>query len=188
MVDISNIKQECIVEQDFVFYLSPKFQPKIIGYCLVPKVISLRKYVKTPKIFSKPFIYFISDCSTCCRLVFFIWYLSPLVQAVGVTHIFLMMLAIDVILWDQVWVYWSIKKAKKTLKFDLSVIILIQIAALCYGYLALNKVAQHGYIHVDCFELVRKIDLILEILTKYNLNFQQVSWTGPQFCCSEISR
>ena len=31
-------------------------------------------------------------------LVFFIWYPAPLAKAVGVTHIFLMMLAIDVIL------------------------------------------------------------------------------------------
>lgn len=30
-------------------------------------------------------------------LVFFVWYLSPLAAAVGVTQIFLMMLAIDVI-------------------------------------------------------------------------------------------
>jgi len=31
-------------------------------------------------------------------LVFFIWYPSPLATAVGVTHIFLMLLVIDVIL------------------------------------------------------------------------------------------
>ena len=37
MVDISNIRQECIVDQNFGIHLSPKFQPKIIGYCLVPE-------------------------------------------------------------------------------------------------------------------------------------------------------
>ncbi len=37
MIDISNIKQECIVEQNFGIRLSPKFQSKIIGYCLVPE-------------------------------------------------------------------------------------------------------------------------------------------------------
>ena len=31
-------------------------------------------------------------------MVFFIWYPSPLATAVGVTHIFLMLLAIDVII------------------------------------------------------------------------------------------
>ena len=37
MVDISNIKREYIVDQNFGIHLSPKFQPKIIGYCLVPE-------------------------------------------------------------------------------------------------------------------------------------------------------
>lgn len=37
VVDISKIKQECIVEQSFGIHLSPKFQPEIIGYCLVPE-------------------------------------------------------------------------------------------------------------------------------------------------------
>jgi len=31
-------------------------------------------------------------------LVFFVWYPAPLAQAVGVTHIFLMLLAIDVVI------------------------------------------------------------------------------------------
>lgn len=57
-------------------------------------------------------------------LVFFIWYPSPLATAVGVTHIFLMMLAIDVIVGPilGLLVY---KEGKKTLKFDLGVIIVL---------------------------------------------------------------
>ena len=56
--------------------------------------------------------------------VFFCWYPSPLAKAVGVTHIFLMMLAIDVIV-GPVLGFIVYKEGKKTLKFDLSVIILI---------------------------------------------------------------
>lgn len=37
VVDISKIKQECIVEQSFGIHLSSKFQPEIIAYCLVPE-------------------------------------------------------------------------------------------------------------------------------------------------------
>lgn len=37
VVDISNINPECIVQQSFGIHLSPKFQPEIIGYCLVPE-------------------------------------------------------------------------------------------------------------------------------------------------------
>ena len=65
-------------------------------------------------------------------LVFFVWYPSPLATAVGVTHIFLMMLAIDVIVGPLLGLL-VYKEGKKTLKFDLGVIIVLQISALGYG-------------------------------------------------------
>ena len=71
-------------------------------------------------------------------LVFFIWYPSPLATAVGVTHIFLMLLVIDVILGPLLGLL-VYKEGKKTLKFDLSVIILIQIVALCYGVFSIEQ-------------------------------------------------
>ncbi len=114
-------------------------------------------------------------------LVFFIWYPSPLASAVGVTHIFLMMLAIDVIVGPVLGLL-VYKEGKKTLKFDLSVIILIQIAALCYGVFSIEQGRPAWLVfHVDRFELVRKNDLILENIDQVQPQFQQVSWTGPQF-------
>ena len=50
-------------------------------------------------------------------LVFLFWYPSPLAQAVGVTHLFLMMLAIDVIV-GPVLGFIVYKEGKKTLKMD----------------------------------------------------------------------
>ena len=49
-------------------------------------------------------------------LVFFVWYPSPLAQAVGVIYIFLMLLAIDVVIGPilGILVY---KQGKKTLKW-----------------------------------------------------------------------
>ena len=52
-------------------------------------------------------------------LVFFAWYPTPLVIAVGVTQIFLMMLSIDVIVGPLLGLL-VYKEGKKTLKFDLS--------------------------------------------------------------------
>ena len=65
-------------------------------------------------------------------LVFVVWYPEPLAKATSVTHIFLMLLVIDVILGPflSLLVY---KEGKKSLKFDLTVIIIIQLSALCYG-------------------------------------------------------
>ncbi len=114
-------------------------------------------------------------------LVFFIWYPSPLGTAVGVIHIFLMLLAIDVIIGPLLGLL-VYKERKKSLKFDLSVIIIIQIAALCYGVFSIEQGRPAWLVfHADRFELVRKNDLILEKIDQASPQFQQVSLAGPQF-------
>lgn len=114
-------------------------------------------------------------------LVFFIWYPSPLAKAVGVTHIFLMLLAIDVILGPflGLLVY---KEGKKTLKFDLSVIILIQIAALCYGVysIAQGRPVWLAY-NVDRIELVRNNEIIQDHVDQAQTQFQHPSWLKPRY-------
>ncbi|WP_168381551.1 MFS transporter [Acinetobacter indicus] len=114
-------------------------------------------------------------------LVFFIWYPSPLASAVGVTQIFLMMLAIDVIVGPLLgWLVY--KEGKKTLKFDLAVIIAIQIAALCYGVYSIEQGRPAWLVfHADRFELVRKNDILLENIDQAQPKFQHVSWSKPQF-------
>ena len=120
-------------------------------------------------------------------LVFFIWYPSPLATAVGVTHIFLMLLVIDVILGPLLGLL-VYKEGKKTLKFDLSVIILIQIVALCYGVYSIEQGRPAWLVYnVDRFELVRKNDIILENIDQAQPQFQQISWTGPQFAAVKLA-
>ncbi|WP_104492399.1 TfpX/TfpZ family type IV pilin accessory protein [Acinetobacter indicus] len=114
-------------------------------------------------------------------LVYGLWYPSPLAEVVGVTHIFLMLLAIDVIVGPVLGLL-VYKEGKKTLKFDLSIIIIIQIAALCYGIFSIEQGRPAWLVfHADRFELVRKNDLILENIDQAHPQFQQVSWVGPQF-------
>ena len=114
-------------------------------------------------------------------LVFFVWYPSPLATAVGVTHIFLMMLAIDVILGPLLGLL-VYKEGKKTLKFDLGVIIALQISALCYGLYSIEQGRPAWLVfHADRFELIRKNDLLLENIDQAKKQFQQVSWAKPQF-------
>lgn len=65
-------------------------------------------------------------------IVFFIWYPAPLAQAIGVTQLFGLLLIIDIILGPLLgWIIY--KEGKKTLKFDLAVIIFVQIFAYSYG-------------------------------------------------------
>lgn len=120
--------------------------------------------------------------------VFLVWYPQPLAQAVGVTHIFLMMVAIDVILGPilSLMVY---KEDKKTLKFDLIVIISIQLFALDYG---LYSIAQGRPVwlvyNVDRFELVRNNEIIDTNIQKIQAQFRTPSWFSPKFAAVQIAK
>ena len=121
-------------------------------------------------------------------LVFFIWYPSPLANAVGVTHIFLMLLVIDVILGPLLGLL-VYKEGKKTLKFDLSVIILIQIAALCYGVFSIEQGRPAWLVYnVDRFELVRKNELVDTNIQQAQPQFQKPSWFKSQYVATEFAK
>ncbi|MDC4331587.1 type IV pilin accessory protein [Acinetobacter baumannii] len=120
--------------------------------------------------------------------VFLVWYPQPLAQAVGVTHIFLMMVAIDVVLGPflGLLVY---KEGKKTLKFDLTIIILIQLFALAYGLFSIAQGRPAWLVYsVDRFELVRQNEIIDTNSQKAQVLFQHPSWFKPQFAAVELAK
>lgn len=121
-------------------------------------------------------------------VVFFIWYPSPLSKAVGVTHIFLMMLAIDVIIGPVLGLL-VYKEGKKSLKTDLAIIILIQVIALAYGVysIAQGRPAWLAY-NVDRFELVRNNEIINERIAQARPHYQQPSWLKLQFVGVEFAK
>lgn len=120
-------------------------------------------------------------------LVFFIWYPSPLASAVGVTHIFLMLLAIDVIVGPVLGLL-VYKEGKKSLKFDIAVIIALQVSALCYGVysIAQGRPVWVSYV-VDRFELIRNNDLINDKADQALPQFQNPSWLQPQYVAVKVS-
>ena len=143
---------------------------------------------KRIKFFLSHLIISISLALLVIGLVFFIWYPSPLSTAVGVTHIFLMLLVIDVILGPLLGLL-VYKEGKKTLKFDLSVIILIQIAALCYGVFSIEQGRPAWLVYnVDRFELVRKNELVDTNIQQAQQQFQQPSWFKPQYVATEFAK
>ena len=121
-------------------------------------------------------------------LVFFIWYPSPLATAVGVTQIFLMMLVIDVIVGPilGLLVY---KEGKKSLKFDLTVIILLQLSALFYGIYSIEQGRPVWIVfNVDRFELVRKNEIMDQNINQAQSQFQQPSWLKPEFVATVFAK
>ncbi|EOR10169.1 TfpX/TfpZ family type IV pilin accessory protein [Acinetobacter genomosp. 15BJ] len=120
-------------------------------------------------------------------VVFFIWYPDPLAQAVGVTHIFLMMLAIDVVVGPLLGLL-VYKEGKKNLTMDLSIIILIQLSALSYGVysIAQGRPVWLAY-NVDRFELVRNNEILTEHIAQALPRYQKPSWQ-PQFVGVEFAK
>ncbi|WP_180093067.1 MULTISPECIES: TfpX/TfpZ family type IV pilin accessory protein [unclassified Acinetobacter] len=118
---------------------------------------------------------------TLLALVFLVWYPAPLAKAEGVTHIFLMLLAIDVTLGPilSLLVY---KEGKKTLKMDLAIIILIQLSAMLYGLYSITQsrpvwIVQNGNI----FQMVRANAILPEDQKDAKPEYQTKLWTGPQW-------
>ena len=121
-------------------------------------------------------------------VIFFIWYPWPLATAIGVTQIFLMMLVIDVIVGPilGLLVY---KGGKKSLKFDLTVIILLQLSALFYGIYSIEQGRPAWIVfNVDRFELIRKNEIVDQNVNRAQPQFQQPSWFKPQFVATEFAK
>lgn len=114
-------------------------------------------------------------------VVFYLWYPTPLDAAVGVTHIFLILLIVDVTLGPllTLLVY---KVGKKTLILDLTVIVLLQLAALCYGLWTVAEGRPAWLVFaVDRFDLVRTLDIDDRKLNQADLAYRQPSLLGPQW-------
>lgn len=120
-------------------------------------------------------------------MVFFIWYPSPLAKAVGVTHIFLMLMIIDVIVGPVLgWLVY--KEEKKTLRIDLTIIILIQFFALSYGIYAIQQGRPVWLVfNVDQFEVVRNNEIYNKNIQQAQVRFQKVPMLSPQFAAVKFS-
>lgn len=113
-------------------------------------------------------------------LIFYVWYPAPLDQALGITHLTFMLLAIDVVI-GPLFGWLIYKEGKKTLKFDLAVVILLQISAFAYGFYTIAK-GRPTWIVYDslAFHIVRHSDIETSHLHLAKPEYQQPSWFKPQ--------
>lgn len=120
--------------------------------------------------------------------VFLIWYPQPLAKATGVNHIFIMMLIVDMIL-GPILGFVVYKEKKKTLKFDLSIIIMIQILALGYGIFSIAQARPIWIVfNQDKFEVIQKNYLILENKLFTNEKYKTASLFAPSYIGVEPSK
>ena len=99
-----------------------------------------------------------------------------------------MMLAIDVVI-GPIFTLLVYKEGKKTLKFDLIIIVLIQLLAFVYGFYSIAQGRPAWIVfNVDRFELVRKNEIVDQNINQAQPQFQQPSWLKPQFVAMEFAK
>lgn len=97
--------------------------------------------------------------ATVMVVVFWVWYPAPLHEVVGVTEIFLLLLAVDVSIGPLITLI-VYKPGKPSLKFDLTVIAILQLCALGYGVQTVFAGRPAFIVFAqDRFELARALDL-----------------------------
>lgn len=110
-------------------------------------------------------------------LCWFIWYPAPMLMAIGGHEIFLLIVGIDVVLGPLLTLI-VFKSGKKSLKFDLTTILLLQIAAMAYGVSTLLE-ARPAYVAAlgDRFQVVQASELTDANLAKGKA---KLPWWGPR--------
>lgn len=121
-------------------------------------------------------------------IVFFVWYPAPLYKAAGVTKIFLILLGIDLVLGPMLTFIVS-KPNKKSLKFDLSMIVLLQLSAFIYGFYHVydGRPAWIAY-NADRFDLVKNNEIDTRKLTEALPTYQKVSYSGARYVAAIIPK
>lgn len=114
-------------------------------------------------------------------LLFGLWYQPPYFKAAGASVLILLLIGVDLVLGPMLTLI-VFKAGKKGMRFDLTVIGLVQACALVYG-LHVITVARPVFIvaNVDRFSLVTAENLDPKDLAQGSApKFRTLSWTGPR--------
>ena len=112
-------------------------------------------------------------------LIFQIWYPAPLDKALNVSHIFLILLAVDVTLGPLLTLL-VFKVGKKNLIFDVTVILLLQCFALCSGVWVVAQGRPAWIVfNKDRFDVVQVVDIDSRLLDQAEPQYRTASWVGP---------
>jgi hypothetical protein len=120
-------------------------------------------------------------------LVYRSWYPGPLRSISGVDSILLMLLAIDVTLGPLLTLF-VFDRTKKSLRFDLSCIAFMQVAALSYGLFTVEAGRPHYLVFVkDRFEVISRADLQPADRDAAAGNpAAYIDWLGPRVVAAEM--
>jgi uncharacterized membrane protein len=121
-------------------------------------------------------------------LVFQIWYPAPLHDLIGVDHIFYTLISIDIII-GPVLTFVVFNRKKPHLKWDLMVIALFQISALCYGVWTVSQGRPAWIVFsVDRFDLIQAQDIDNRQRNKSASEYKTAPWLGPKWVYAEAPK
>lgn len=114
-------------------------------------------------------------------LVFFVWYPAPYWEISGGRNLFLLVVSVDVIMGPlMTLVVFNRNKPNRELYRDLSVIGLLQLAALAYGLWTVAVARPvHLAFEIDRFRVVHAVDIPAELLGKAPAELRQLPLMGP---------
>lgn len=125
--------------------------------------------------------------SVALSLIFCGWYPAPLAKAVGVTHLVVMMLLIDVII-GPILGFLVYKQGKKSLKFDLCTIVFIQILAFCYGIYSIFDGRPVWLVYsIDRIEVIQANNVNIQPKEKIRAEYKTPSLLKPQYVSTQLS-
>lgn len=111
--------------------------------------------------------------------VFTTWYPAPLHQALAVTHIYLLLIFVDMALGPLLTLV-VYKHGKPTLFFDLAVIAALQLSALAYGLWTVAEGRPAWLVfNVDRFDVVQVVDIDTRHIEQAMPEYQTPSLFGP---------
>lgn len=117
-------------------------------------------------------------------VIYWLWYPTPLAAAVGVSSIVLLLLAVDVVL-GPILTFAVYQPGKKSLRFDLLVIVVIQLVAFVYGMSAIAQGRPAWLVfNADRFDVVQASDLDTRYLSDAMPEFRDPPWSGPAWVAS----
>lgn len=125
--------------------------------------------------------------ATIVAVMLLIWYPSPYFAAAGGGTLLLLLVGVDVVL-GPLLTFVVFDPAKKSLVYDLAVIVMLQIAALIYGVhvMAAARPAFIVYLRGG-FDLVSANDVATEGMAQAQLpEFQSVPLTGPRMAAARV--
>lgn len=119
-------------------------------------------------------------------LVYGLWYPPPLQAALGVTGIYLLLLGVDVVIGPTLTLV-VFKPGKKSLYFDLTVIVCLQLAAFAYGLWTVAEGRPAWLVfNTDRFDVVQAYQLDPHHPEAIPARYRHPSWLGPRWVAAQM--